>query len=1779
MDQQVVVNASTSVVQIDTSQITAGSPAVVYLSSIYAPGTLITIRDIAGQASATKSIIVSTTSGVNFLDGAQVSSYSITQPFGFLTVNPKTSTIWALMNTFAFPDQSAAALVNSITATNATASTIYSYQALISTAAISSISANIAYVRTNISVGQSTIANDLYLRSSLTVIGGISTAATLFASTSVVTQSLIALSTIQTPFAQLQFSTGLALDIAGITRTAGLISTVGPLYVGGLISTTSDLGVGGSTLIGGQLRVAGYTFLQSSLSTVGSFTLGGAANLTSSLTVKDNALFLSHASVASNMTVAGALSVMSSLYVKGALSVDSGLLLYGLLSTNSSINVGQNMSIAGNLAVGGDLFFNDRLLDLNNLSVVQCLYVGNNISTYSSITAGGSLQITGSTLFMGHVSTLSNLVVSKTLSTLGNFGLSGTAFLASTATIAGSVSTLSNLNIGGSLNLLSSATIGTQLSTLGQAAFFSSVQIQGGLSVFSSLAVSCNVDIAGILTAKGFNLGGAAVVTTLGVTQTTGYGVNISSSTLHYGHISTMSGIDMAGRFSTPNVIATGSTLFTSFATVQNSLSTLVNTNVGASLNVLGTTTLGGTVAAANYATFSNGLSTITNTNVGGALNVLGAATVGGAFTANTAATFNTTTITTGVATFNAAGNSVVIANSLSMPGIAQAINATGVTANFAALVISPTTFLNSDGTFATAGQATLSSLVVQGSARMSNSVSTFGQVAIFSSLQVQGGLSVFSSLAINCNADIAGILTANFFQLRGGAIVSTLGIVANTPGWALNISSSTLALGLMSTSGSINVGRNLSTAGAFAVGGSADIAGNLNVQGTLSTVGQTSVGGAFTVLGATTGSSASYQTTVLAGTTVTANTSILTNAITGSNSVTTSALRATTVTVNTGSAIPTAGYQVDVAGAIRTTGNPLIQNASPGIILSNNAANANTYSIYTGPNSGGLVVTGSDNTTRIAIAPGGTTNVGINTNSPAFTLDVNGTLRVVNAITATGGVTGALTGNVTGNVTGSSGSCTGNSVTATTATTANALATGNAFQVGSLGIGTAAGSALTVNPVVADNNTFNHSTAPLTVTIPTATGATLNDQLPVAHFTRQGLGNVSYGARATFALSRWENNATNSRTRLDIGIAHDMYAAVYPMSIRSDGRVGINTTTPAQALDVTGGGNFTGTVTAPTFSGALSGNATSATTATTAGTANALNTANAYTVTNLTVTGTLTASQGASVANSLNPVNAYTGESFRATSDLIASNATANNGYLRLTTNAGICYIQSALTGTSGSLTDLAFASALTTNYTMILKDTGRLGIGTNITPFYLLDVDGTVNARSTRAAGTQGTTTFNYTGATQQYVVPEGCQMIFVTVLGAGGQSTSQGGGGTGGRGGSVSGFLYVTPKDILNIVVGGSGGTYAGVGAGAGSSEGRGGGYSGIFTSSGTISNQTSYLVIAGGGGGGGFFMSGGAGGGLTGATGAGGIYSGGGGSQTAGGAKGSGGTSTSGTSLQGGNAGGDSYAGGGGGGYYGGGGGTKTFGGGAGGGGSSFIGQVVYVTNVQGGGSQNNSNGLITIIAHYGVATHFNTGAALTNRIMIAPLGIPANPVPARTLVGFIDIGSGYGPWLSAYQAINGYGDLVDFSICTNVAANNSLPVERLTVKAITGFVGIGTIAPTQALDVVGNIIASGDITAFSDGRYKTNIATLSNALTQVCQMRGVYYTMKDKPDERKVGVIAQEIEEIVPEVVLTDTSDDKKKSVAYGNLTALLIEAVKTLTERLERLEEKLASGQ
>ena len=93
----------------------------------------------------------------------------------------------------------------------------------------------------------------------------------------------------------------------------------------------------------------------------------------------------------------------------------------------------------------------------------------------------------------------------------------------------------------------------------------------------------------------------------------------------------------------------------------------------------------------------------------------------------------------------------------------------------------------------------------------------------------------------------------------------------------------------------------------------------------------------------------------------------------------------------------------------------------------------------------------------------------------------------------------------------------------------------------------------------------------------------------------------------------------------------------------------------------------------------------------------------------------------------------------------------------------------------------------------------------------------------------------------------------------------------------------------------------------------------------------------------------------------------------------------------------------------------------------------------------------------------------------------------------------------------------------------------------------------------------------NVTAFSDERLKSNINTLEYGLEKINNLRGVTYT---RDGRENIGVIAQEVEEVLPNIVLTADDEMGTKSVDYGRITAVLIEAVKELTKRVEELESK-----
>ena len=117
------------------------------------------------------------------------------------------------------------------------------------------------------------------------------------------------------------------------------------------------------------------------------------------------------------------------------------------------------------------------------------------------------------------------------------------------------------------------------------------------------------------------------------------------------------------------------------------------------------------------------------------------------------------------------------------------------------------------------------------------------------------------------------------------------------------------------------------------------------------------------------------------------------------------------------------------------------------------------------------------------------------------------------------------------------------------------------------------------------------------------------------------------------------------------------------------------------------------------------------------------------------------------------------------------------------------------------------------------------------------------------------------------------------------------------------------------------------------------------------------------------------------------------------------------------------------------------------------------------------------------------------------------------------------------------------------------------------------------------DNSGNVTATGNVTAYSDARIKENVRTVDDALEKVKSMRGVYFDRKDT-GKASVGVIAQEVEEVLPQVVETqDTRTEENsdgledlKTVSYGNIVGVLIEAIKDQQKQIDELKAKLENN-
>ncbi len=154
------------------------------------------------------------------------------------------------------------------------------------------------------------------------------------------------------------------------------------------------------------------------------------------------------------------------------------------------------------------------------------------------------------------------------------------------------------------------------------------------------------------------------------------------------------------------------------------------------------------------------------------------------------------------------------------------------------------------------------------------------------------------------------------------------------------------------------------------------------------------------------------------------------------------------------------------------------------------------------------------------------------------------------------------------------------------------------------------------------------------------------------------------------------------------------------------------------------------------------------------------------------------------------------------------------------------------------------------------------------------------------------------------------------------------------------------------------------------------------------------------------------------------------------------------------------------------------------------------------------------------------------------------------------------------------SLGGYGTQIEF---VNIPlGGTSAPLTPPSmVIAPGGKVGIGTVTPAYKLDVNGSIRGYG-VTDSSDRSLKHDIQPLPEVLEKILQLRGVSYYWNDAKthgDQKQIGLVAQEVEKVYPELVETDQQG--LKSVNYSHLVAPLIEALKALFAKVCALEERL----
>ena len=361
MATPVVVNGDTSLVLVNSRNLTAGQNAVVLLSSITYPGRTVTIRDSVGYLSSPQSIIVSTQNGVVFADGT--SSVVITQPYGYITVTSRDAFSWNLKNSFAFPANQTIANVQSLATSSVVTSNVYAYQ-FVST----------PYINTN-----------TFAATSSSAIFGPTFASTLIAGPPQLTSNLTVVDPGYSLYSQGSMKVFGNVDVEGAARFTGSLSTGSNLYVTGAISTLGAFGARGDIMTLGNFLAPNGSVIANNLDVRGTTNIGGPATFSNSVIINSN--------LSVQNTVSSVYYTTSSMQLTSSLSFREKYITYR----------------------GTDLLFSDSIT-LPGISTLNL--TASNAITTSNLTVYNTIQADQVTSFLLSSTAITNPAGSITLSSV-----------------------------------------------------------------------------------------------------------------------------------------------------------------------------------------------------------------------------------------------------------------------------------------------------------------------------------------------------------------------------------------------------------------------------------------------------------------------------------------------------------------------------------------------------------------------------------------------------------------------------------------------------------------------------------------------------------------------------------------------------------------------------------------------------------------------------------------------------------------------------------------------------------------------------------------------------------------------------------------------------------------------------------------------------------------------------------------------------------------------------------------------------------------------------------------------------------------------------------------------------------------------------------------------------------------------------------------------------------------------------------------------------------------